>query len=581
MSYRIRSCLAEPLGALAGIALFLLTSLAAPALAQIGPPVRLLPPPPGTASPVPQQPAVPAPTPAPATDDSIKGTPLAPVDTAWIGTLGEDARPLPQSMWQGTPRSFVAAALPLVGPTDSPELQSLSRRLLLSNAASPQGKDPAEGDGLAVLRLKRLVAFGEIAGALGVLDALPAASNSEALDRLRIELAFAKNEKESGCKQVQDDIARYQGTWWDRALIACQALAGNQAAASLGLSLLREQKAPPDPVFDALINAVGGHPAKIEKLPEPTPILVTLLAAAKMPLPESALPAADPPTLRAWAANDAVAPLQRLAAAERAMALGALAPEELAALYAKVEFKPDELGAAIKQGKAPTSPRDRALLFQVARTDPAAAVRATAMKSLFAEARKRGAFVATARLVAPVLAELPPSDDLAPFAPDVVRALYVAGRGDAATPWLAVIDPPSMPGLPLLTRLVSGRSGDDAALRGALGSLAGRDKKQASLMLALLTSLGLTFSSDDVSPLLDGAHEASLPSAALWMDQLEASTAKRIGETVLTSVILARDGAQLAREPIVLSRVISGLKTAGLEDDARALALEAAIDAGL
>ena len=184
-----------------------------------------------------------------------------------------------------------------------------------------------------------------------------------------------KNDGQTGCQRVQESIARYQGVWWERALIACQALGGDREQASLGLSLLNEQKAPPDPVFDALIGAAGGRALKLEKLPEPTPILATLLAAAKLPLPADTVAGSDLPSLRAWAGNPAVPPLQRLAAAERTAALGALPPEALAELYAKVEVKPDELGAAIKQSKAPASPRDRALLYQVARTDPAAGAR--------------------------------------------------------------------------------------------------------------------------------------------------------------------------------------------------------------
>ena len=72
-----------------------------------------------------------------------------------------------------------------------------------------------------------------------------------------------------------------------------------------------------------------------------------------------------------------------------------------------------------------------------------------------------------------------------------------------------------------------------------------------------------------------------MPSAALWLDQQRAVTEKRVGETVLTSLILARNGDRLTGEPIVLARIVAGLKLIGLDREARALAVEAALDAGL
>ncbi len=515
---------------------------------------------------------MPAPAPAPspnplAADDSIKAAPLSPVDAAWVGTLDESAHPLPQQMWQGTPRTLVAAALPQLAATTSPTLQQLSRRLLLSNAGAPQGGDPAGGPSLAALRVGRLAALGDVDDALAVIEALPTALRDESLERETVSLHFARNDVPSACRAVQDGIALYQGVWWDRALVACQALAGDREKAALGLSLLREQNAPADPGFDALVSALRGRGVKLDKLAEPSPLLLTLLAAAKLPLPPDAVASADLASLRGWASNETVPVLQRLPAAERAAAFGALQPDALGELYAKVEFKPDELGAAIKRMKPPTSSRERALLYQVARGDPAAAVRAAALQALLAEAKKRGQFVAAARLLAPIVAELPAGDELAGFAPDAVRALYAAGRGDAASEWLARVDAQALPGLAALVALTAGKTAGDAA--------------RPLVALALMSALDEAPPPEAWASQIGGPHEASLPNAALWFDQQQAAAAKRLGETVLATLILSRAGVRLSGEPIVLGRIIEGLKAVGLAREARALALEAAVDAGL
>ena len=104
---------------------------------------------------------------------------------------------------------------------------------------------------------------------------------------------------------------------------------------------------------------------------------------------------------------------------------------------------------------------------------------------------------------------------------------------------------------------------------------------QQALMLALTSALGMPVNAA-VSPSLFGdQHEASVPNMALVIAQQDAATGKRVGETVLLTLLLVRAGDHLSGEPIVLSRAVAGLKAVGLDSEARALALEAALAAGL
>jgi hypothetical protein len=495
--------------------------------------------------------------------------------------LGDADHPLPRDLWQGTPRKLVASLLPQLAPTTSPILQSLSRRLLLSDGVAPQGPDAPGGPSVAMLRIDRLRALGEIGGALAVIGVLPASMRGDNLDRERIELDFAKNDSAGGCRDVQDSIARHQGVWWDRALIACQALAGDQEKAGLGLGLLREQKAAPDPIFDSLIDALRGHPTKLDKLPDPSPIRVALVAAAKLPLPADAVASADPATLRAWAGNEAIPPLLRLAAAERAAAFGTLTPKTLAELYAKVEFKPEEIGAAIKHGKPPETARDRALLFAVVRTDPAVLVRAKALTAVLGDARKRADLALAAALVTPWLADLAPGSDLASLAPDAARAFYTAGQPEPAAAWLAVADADTAPMLALVARIAQGDAGpaqDVAALKGTLADLAVRDPAKATIALTLLTAFDDPVAQDI---LVSNSVPGKSANPTLMLSLQQASAAKRVGETVLVTLLVARSDDHLTTDPLALGQAVGALRAIGLERDARRLALEAALDAGI
>lgn len=583
-SFPMRASRTEPLRRARTELVALALMAAGPAAAQLGPPIPLVPSTPSGPSGAGEAPAV-----APQRGDAplgIEAQKLAPTNSSWTGTLGQDQGAMPETMWRGTGRAFVAAALPLLQPSSSPVLQDLARRLLLSNAASPAGTDEANRPSLAASRLDQLLALGDVEGALAVMDQLPPDPAGDAMDRARVELRFAANDTGGACHAVDDGIAHNQNRWWDRALIACQALAGDGAKAALGLSLLKEQKAPADPTFDALIETLGGEPHKIEKLPDPTPTRLALLAATKQPLPAQALGAAGPAALLAYAANEFVPVERRLPAAERAALLGALAPDALGALYRQVQVKPEEQVAALKDGKLPDDPKDRAILYQAARSGAPDETRATAIAAFFVAAKKRGAFPLAARLMAPALTELTPAGAAQAVAADAARALLIVGDSDAARGW---IEAAGSKALVVLSRIAvpSAEPGQDIAalLHDGVAELASRDSAaapaQAELLVSLLAAFDEPIGTLDWAPLLAPPHDATLPSAALWIDQQQAMAAKRVGETVLASILLVEANEFLLLEPVVLGRAIAGLRTVGLETEARALAVEAAIDAGI
>jgi hypothetical protein len=570
-------------------ALLIAAALSAPAAAQVGPPLRLVQPPPSGVAPQAVMPSAPdaglggQPLPP-----DVQATPLAPVDTAWAGSLPASEGALPESLWQGTPKAFVIAALPQLQPSLSPTLQDLARRLLLSNAVAPLGPDLQKGQSLAALRLDRLIALGYVDAASELMDRLPWKGDPEPLDRLRVQIGFLKNDNDGACQKVQDAISHYQDVWWDRAQIACQALARDASKASLGLSLLRERNAPRDQVFDVLIDAVGGHAGKIEHMPDATPIRVALLAAAKLPLPADALQNADPAVLRAWATNEKVPAERRLAAAERAAALGALPLDELRGLYSEITFKPEERKTAIQQ--AGDNPRARALLYATAKQDSVPAARAEALQPHLQAGLKRGEFPTAARLLAPLLLELEPSPDLDWLAPTAARALYAADRPQEAARWAEIAGAPAQSQLFLVARLALGNIGPAWPKEGLRSILEALQPKDAAvepgrllLAAALLQAVGEHVTPADWATLVavPPTSGALLPNAALWIDGRDAVVGHRLGEALLDTIMMAQTGGRLSSEPIVIAESVARLNALGMESEARHLALEAALAAGL
>jgi hypothetical protein len=130
-----------------------------------------------------------------------------------------------------------------------------------------------------------------------------------------------------------------------------------------------------------------------------------------------------------------------------------------------------------------------------------------------------------------------------------------------------------------------GEGGEAPPLADAIAALTALDPqaatRQGDLLVTLAAALSEPLSGVNVANLLRSSHQGTLPNGALWLDQLQAARSHRVGETVLTTLLLAASGDHLSTEPIVLAQAITGLQAVGLDADARALAVEAALDAGI
>jgi hypothetical protein len=184
--------------------------------------------------------------------------------------------------------------------------------------------------------------------------------------------------------------------------------------------------------------------------------------------------------------------------------------------------------------------------------------------------------------------------------------LLAAGDGLAAQNWFNILVP--MPGK-------SGRNG--AALRDHLAPLArlsgqlpdnqwnekqldnwwkgeieASEKKsidfniiynRATLLYNLLEALGDRVPDRRWEALLETGPQAStvMPPPVLWRMLNQAVGDVKLAETVLLSLLMLGDSGPTRINPIALRQVVVSLRLIGLDSDARALALEAAIAAGL
>lgn len=579
---------------------------ASPQVAQAEPPILLVPPQ--------DEPTAPSDAGEPAAIDlgrapaGIEVNTLAAEATDYAGVLETASGGFGAAMWVGTDRALVERLLPrLPGATESAATRDLARRLLLSAAEAPAG--PGDGRDLMQLRVERLAALGNRHDLAALLGLMPERQDDAATARLRLEALWLAGDADAACAGVESRIRQFdRDVYWQKALIFCQARAGEKDRAALGLDLLREQGSDEDRAFVALVEALGaGQPAAAEGVTPATGLDLAMLRAFGQPLSAAAAATSDPAILAAVAESPDADPAVRLAAAERAVAAGALAPDVLMVLYAQEPTQPAELDSALSLAETDTGPHGRAVLYQAAARALQPASRAAVLQQALELARRQGGLASAARVHLPVLVEVAPAQELAWFAGAAGRALYLVGHYELAAEWLAVAqaqtpgDPAAAaaaPALALLAEIAGAGPGlaeagaPSAPAAGEVGSIVAWLKpriaagdaaalRHAARLFAISEAFGVppTAWRDllDVPP----PGDDPAPDAALWFGLGEAAAAGRVGETVLLTLLNLGAAGPAAAHPIALVRVLESLRRVGLEAEARALALEVAIAAGV
>ena len=599
-------------GAAALLSLALLAAGAgAHALAQ-GAPLELFHPNPPAPTPADQTQAGPVSTPAaggspgaaPAAPKGIEVNRLGGIDPDALGTLDPRQSGLGADLWGGVPRAVVARLVPAIpAALPSPTLRDLARRLLLASAVAPEGPK-GEGPSLVSLRAQKLVEMGDTADLRALSDVIPRSFEDEALARTIIEARLIDNDTAGACAQIGQHIHRYQGTFWQKAQIFCQALDHQTQQVEMGIGLLHDE-GEVDPAFYGLAETlIGAKGYKVESLAAATPLLLAMTRAAAAPIPPDVLRSPSPAMLRVVATSPNASAELRLAAAERAASLGALPFEALDEVYDQTPASDAELKDALSRAQAAYSPRARALLYRAAKSASQSTARAADISAALSLARTAGVYGLAVVANLPLVKTLPPSPELASFALEAGRALYYAGRADAAQDWLVLAErqasasaaaADAAAGLWPLARLaapspapwdehrfLAWRNTQRPQGEAAQPSDA-RAAERANRLLGLFSAAGEAVPDSAWQTLYPrgGAEPAAMPSQAIWHGLAAAAAAGRRGETVLLALVAAGADVPASANPIALDQVVESLRRVGFERESRQLAVEAAAAAGL
>jgi hypothetical protein len=503
----------------------------------------------------------PAAVPAPVERDD-----LAPV-------MAGDGSGLPLELWGGLDLAGVEKLIgQLTLPPRSPVLHSLWKRLMLANSATGTGA----GANFNALRLEALYRSGLVAEA----DAAALESTTPLLMLLAARSALAAGDKDDACRRLRG-AGNLQGeipaSLKGQAILMtgyCAAIGGNASAAGLAAEIAREEGVPRSPGLDALDAIASGSNARFAPSASITLIDQRLAAMAGGLAAQDVIDKGEPALLTALA-NDSDTPADLgLPASEAAARLHAVNPGELAAIY-----RANGRSGASLADSAGDDPLLRASLFKSAEAEGDPRRKAQLMQAFIDAMRRHGLAFHAMTMLAPALQTLTPSPELGWFSATAAETAIVAGNYASARTW-SDLPNTGLAHWAALADIADPANGNRGARLADLERMALSGGFSADTLHRLATVLDALLYQVPI-PLWDAAsqtpqpNDGYLPPTGVLSELQDAARKQEFGRTVLLVMqSLGPDGPERAHM-ITLGDSIRALKRAGLETEARRVAVEA------
>ena len=282
-------------------------------------------------------------------------------DAFSTGTLDRLTGALPPTLWQGSDGQTLEYLLTkLPSRPSSPSLGETMKRVLLSPGPGPQDATDSLG-GKKLLALARAGFVDEARTVASISTASrgdPWTGQAEAVADLLSGDALAACRRNANLSSGRDEM------FWVRLRAFCYAQAGELDAADLTVGVLRDQGALnwADEAF--LMAVVTGATPKTPLAIENS-LQYAIARSLDLDLEPSLLGKAEAGVLAAIAQDVSLDASIRIAAAERAIAMGVIDPAILAGILQSVEFEVAEMSnASVAAEERANDPLTDALLYQ-------------------------------------------------------------------------------------------------------------------------------------------------------------------------------------------------------------------------
>jgi len=494
--------------------------------------------------------------------------------------MAADGTGLPLELWRGLDLKAVEELLTgLDLPPRSPAVHQLWRRVLLASAAPPAGSPTQEH--FVALRLEALYRSGLLSDMELVLS--QSGLSGPVVEMLRARRDIGLGRREIGCRGIAALAAPSSGLpgrlKGEMQLLSgyCAAAAGDARAAALAADLAREEGVEAELPLAVLTGFAEGTKPKLT-LPARVLLLDYRFLELLGPVDAALVFDRAEPALIAALADSELSPRVRIAAAEAALGLNALAPERMAQVYRRTSLTS---AGGVDPAATTSDPALRhALYFQALEAARPATQKGRFLRAILEDARKRGAQLQMARVLAPSIADLAITPDALWFAETALETELIAGRFELARRWAKAAN--LWHWMALIDVVDPERRGGRLASLAPIAELAQGGRVGGETLQRLATVLD-ALDIDVPIGLWDAANRAPQPAsghlpetgvlAALAQAAQHADAARAILLVMRALGPAGPEGANL----LALGDSLRALRRVGLEADARQLALEALV----
>lgn len=536
------------------------------------------------------------PTPIKTLSGGINVQTLGNVSTEALGVLsGKDG--FSSDMWAGVDRSLVEALIKTL-PNNPPSehLRIMQRRLLLSAAQPPQGQTGTQS--LLSLRVSKLADMGQTTDVLSLLRSSPQEERNNDLAILETQSMLIQGQLSQACALSAGHMQASTDIFWLKTMAFCRILAKQTDQAMLSLSLLRESGDVDETYYNLMESLSVGEVGKVDNLPSPKALDLALIQVSKAKLSETVLKSDNPNLVSVLAKFAQIKTNQRIMLVQKAVGLGLLEIEDLRLAYKAIIFNEAAMNDPIARTETLPPANAQALLYQVSTKEGQLSVISSETMSLGLElAKKTNSYLSTAKLYQPTIAAMQQSIDMLWFAPQAVRALLAAGDWGNAKSWAFMLRNAAFSDAEAAMawtklRPLAALAGFDVAPQAVHQALnnwwAAQPEtpssfKSAALLYSMIDGLGLAVPNKLWLALMDGPAQTQIqrPKSGIWIKLNKAGIAGRTGETLLMLLHGLGDTELKDVDPTFMRDSLFALRMVGLEQNARMLAIEAALNAGL
>jgi hypothetical protein len=507
------------------------------------------------------------------------------VDGPPVGTLDDAHGGLGQSMWVNSPREAVddlLGRIPLVSA--DPFVRDLSLRVLLTPSEAPAGSAKRA---LVTIRIEKLIEGGLVDDA-GTLAAALKLENDPDFARVQADaLLYAGRDKEI-CGDLTATRLTAPEPFWLELRDFCFASSGDSASAELTHAAL-DGLGIKDPAFDVLVaDVLTGEKKPIPAVDHPTALHIYLIRKAGLVV-RNALAAKLGTAANAFAARDPrSSPTDRLGAASRIAATGALSNAELVAVLNVQTIAPKDLAQAQAVATKLIFLQAQGLLRRAALLETRPPAKTDLVLAALSAGGHPGRLPQIAALQGDVALAIKPGPTVPKGRPLIPRALVLIGKLDAASSWYSgAAEGQDLEAFRILVDLAAPNAPRDAAAQAAYAWFATNaapqknPDAQAALALGLADVLGgpMPPVARSLAANLEGMRwQGTTPrpnSADIRSLEEAASQPGRKGEVVLRVLDIVGPNGPHDLPADVAIECVRVLVQAGLPDEARALAVEA------